>query len=70
MDINQKGKNMHKKIMSEAAKDLTKDAVKYKNKVRTAKTTKKKKHEQIEEAEAASAAKDMKKRAKSAHEFK
>jgi hypothetical protein len=58
----------HKKIMTAAAKKLQKDASKYKAESKNA-TGKKKKEELIERKEALSAAKDLKKRAKSAHEY-
>ncbi len=59
---------MHKKILEKASIALEKDAKKYDKKSKH-ETGKKKKHEMIEEREAKSAAKDMKKRAKSAHEY-
>lgn len=59
---------MHKKIMNRAAKALKKDAEHYEKKSRHEKGSKKK-HEMIERKEALSAAKDMKKRARTAHEY-
>lgn len=61
-------KKMHKKIMAKAAKALEKDAVHY-SKESKRDTGTKKKHELVERKEAKSAAKDLKKRAKSAHEY-
>ncbi len=60
---------MHKKIMAGAAKALSKDAKKYEKEEKHAPTKTVKKHEMVEKKEAMSAAKDMKKRAKSAHEY-
>ena len=69
----QKGsKNMHKKIMTKAAKELKQDAKKYAKKEKVAKKAHnpvKAKHEKVEKKEALSAAKDLKKRAKKAHEY-
>jgi hypothetical protein len=59
---------VHKKIMEKASKALEKDASHYAKKAKHAHGIKKK-HEMIEEREAKSAAKDLKKRAKSAHEY-
>lgn len=58
----------HKKIMKKAQKALEKDARHYHEEAKHAKG-KKKIHEKIEEREAKSAARDLKKRAKSAHEY-
>lgn len=60
---------MHKKIMKNAAKELEKDAKKYANETKHAKSPKKKHQEVVEKKEALSAAKDLKKRAKKAHEY-
>lgn len=60
---------MHKKIMQKAAKALSKDASKYALKAKIASSPSEKHHEHLEEKEAKSAAKDLKKRAKSAHEY-
>lgn len=60
---------MHKKIMSKAAKALTKDAAHYAKEAKSAKSPVKKKHEKVERKEAMSAAKDLKKRVKKAHEY-
>ena len=60
---------MHKKIMTAAAKKLSKDASHYKEEAKHAKTKTKAKHEHVEEKEARSAAKDLKKRASKAHEY-
>ncbi len=60
---------MHKKILEKASKALSTDAKKYAKEEKHAPTKMKKKHEMVEKKEAMSAAKDMKKRAKSAHEY-
>ncbi len=59
---------MHKKIMNKAAKALEKDASHYAKEAKHAKG-KKKVEEKVERKEALSAAKDLKKRAKTAHEY-
>ena len=60
---------MHKRIMERASSELKKDAKKYEKEEKHSHGAKKK-HEAVEKKEAMSAAKDMKKRAKSAHEYK
>jgi hypothetical protein len=57
----------HKKIMTKCAKKLEKDALHYRQK--SAKTPTKKAHNNVEEKEAENASKDLKKRAKTAHEY-
>lgn len=59
---------VHKKIMKKCAGKLMKDAKHYSKEAAHSKGTKKK-HEKVEEKEARSAAKDLKKRARSAHEY-
>jgi hypothetical protein len=59
---------MHKKIMEKCSKKLEADAKHYAKEEKSS-HGKKKKHEMVEKKEAMSAAKDMKKRAKSAHEY-
>jgi hypothetical protein len=59
---------MHKKIMQKASKALDKDAKHYAKEAAHTKGTKKK-HELIEKKEAKSAAVELKKRARTAHEY-
>ncbi len=62
-------KIMHKKIEMKASKALKKDAHKYHEEAKHAKSPKKKMHEKIEEKEAKSASKMLMKKAKKAHEY-
>lgn len=55
--------------MQKASKALEKDAKHYEKKMENAPSSTVKKHEKIEMKEAKSASKDMKKRAKTAHEY-
>ena len=59
---------MHKKILSKCATKLEKDAKKY-SKEATHSKGKHKKEELVEKKEAMSASKDLKRRARSSHEF-
>jgi len=59
----------HKIIMDKARKALESDALRYAKDSKKTSSQVKKKHDAVEKKEAMSAAKDLKKRAKSAHEY-